>query len=108
MSNKPEIKDVAVPVSTNTDGSFNMLRATDEGVFYDTYRTVAEGQPLTGDGEVVHLTPDETKTYYNVETLYGSRPTVAKSGPAQVASKSYRDGYDRIFSKSKTESSTLN
>ena len=60
----------------------------------------AEGQPLH-DGAICL---DETKTrgLYNVVHEYRSptrKPPTAHSGPAMVASRQYKSGWDNIFGK---------
>jgi hypothetical protein len=53
---------------------------------------VEEGKPLRPDAEYVHL-EKRADGAYDCETLFGG------DGPGQVATESYRDGWDAIWGK---------
>lgn len=55
---------------------------------------LTEGRPIHGD--VVRLSPRDHPLLYDVETVYEA-PRAQGSGPAQVATGSYRRGWDRLF-----------
>lgn len=56
-----------------------------------------EGKPIPPRGEVVRLKPRAgMPRVCDVEVAYGG-DTEGRSGPAQVASKAYRDNWDAVF-----------
>lgn len=64
-----------------------------------------DGVPLPDHAEIVHLeAPDCTcDGWQAATTLYRpSERRTTESGPVQVATPAYRDGYDRIFGKQPT------
>lgn len=91
---KTEKTELAMITSTNEDGSFNLVRQSDEGVNLFTGRIIKDGQPISPDAEVVHLTP-RPDSLYDVKTLQAGN----RSGPAKVTTHAYRAGYDKIFKK---------
>lgn len=115
VAKKP--KDVVLVHSPTADGDgVNVLRARRQGLEVGTMRPLAEGRPI--HGEVVKLTPRaEMPLLYDVETevpppeqqdaaspdgaIPASEPreTRAASGPAQVASESYRRNWDAIWKR---------
>jgi len=62
-----------------------------------TLMPLREGQPIPEGSELVKITPGEDE-WHDVETLYRHE---SLSGPPQIATPAYRDGYDRIFGKQK-------
>ena len=113
MPKKP--KDVVLVHSPTADGGgVNVLRARQQGLELGTMRPLSEGRPI--QGEVVKLTPrSEMPLLYDVETelpaakqgdvAKGEEPVEQKdarasSGPAQVASDSYRRNWDAIWKRS--------
>jgi hypothetical protein len=73
-------------------------------------RPLRDGQPLAAGGEVVRLVerPD-VKCAYDVKVDYQApsatapaAPAPASRKPAQVATRAYRDSWDRTFQASKT------
>lgn len=66
-----------------------------------------EGKPIPDGAELVRLRPGDDEEWYDVESLYwredelqyAPAPEPVLSGPPQVATPAYRDGYDRIFGK---------
>jgi hypothetical protein len=112
VAKKP--KDVVLVHSPTPDGDgVNVLRARRQGLELGTMRPLAEGRPI--HGEVVKLTPrSEMPLLYDVETqlslaeagdaAQGESSDAAKasretSGPAQVASDSYRRNWDAIWKR---------
>ncbi len=84
-----------------------VLRARNDEVQIGEVRPLVEGQPITSD--VVRLKPRAGMPFLcDVETevaVSGPQPTPAqapqaRSGPAQVASRAYRDNWDTIWSRS--------
>lgn len=66
-----------------------------------TLAPMREGQPLSEGAELVKITPGEDDEWHDVETIYRHEPRAELSGPPQVATEAYREGYDRIFGKQK-------
>jgi hypothetical protein len=63
---------------------------------------VRDGVPLPSDAEIIELDNVNCTCghWQDITTLYGGGDKRATDGgPAQVATKEYRDGYDRIFGK---------
>lgn len=59
------------------------------------FRVAEEGEAIPPGSELVLLRPEQgADGGYDVAACY-------KSGPAQVATPKYREGYDRIFGKQK-------
>jgi hypothetical protein len=57
---------------------------------------VAEGSPMRPGEELVDISEDyDEDGWSDCESLY----TMPRSGPAQVATKAYCNGYERIFGK---------
>lgn len=68
-----------------------------ETVGFGTFTTVKDGQPIPEGVELIRVGAEDDDGWRDVTTLYGREPE--RSGPAQVATPAYRNGYDRIFSK---------
>lgn len=91
-------KDIAMVVNHNDDGSVNILRRdSDDNISYGTAQAVKDGQNLTGSKEVISMSEPDDNGISNVKTLYKPQGVRSTSGPAQVATKAYRDGWDGIF-----------
>ena len=108
-------KDLVLVHSPTPDGAgVNVLRARNESLEVGTMRPLEQGRPI--HGEVVRLTPREEMPYlYDAETEFVSKedgsaapekkPGVAPqaraaaTGPAQVASDSYRRNWDAIWKR---------
>jgi hypothetical protein len=106
-------KDIVLVHSPTPDGvGVNVLRARNEGLEVGTMRPLEHGRPI--HGEVVRLTPrTEMPMLYDVETelaapkqgdaVKDGTPAASASdraptsGPAQVASDSYRKNWDAIW-----------
>jgi hypothetical protein len=114
VSKKP--KDVVLVHGPTPDGAgVNVLRARKEGLELGTMRPLEHGRPI--HGEVVKLTPrTEMPMLYDVETTLPAPEQsgagtdakqapealvdrAAASGPAQVASDSYRKNWDAIWKR---------
>jgi hypothetical protein len=54
-----------------------------------------DGDPIPEGAEIIRAGPEDDDGWRDVTTIYGEQRT----GPAQVASPQYREGYDRIFGK---------
>jgi hypothetical protein len=108
-------KDVVLVHSPTPDGDgVNVLRARRQGLELGTMRPLTEGRPI--HGEVVKLTPrSEMPMLYDVETelpqpgqgeaakdapaTRAEEARASSSGPAQVASDSYRRNWDAIWKR---------
>ena len=104
--------DVALVHGVTEDGAgLRLLRSRPDRLEQAVLRGVKEGQPLVG--ELVRLRPRKgSPLLWDVETLYDQReqkkpaesPQAARSGPAQVATDTYRRNWDAVFrSRSKPE-----
>lgn len=56
------------------------------------YEPAKEGEPLKPGADLMSVSNECRDGWHDVEVLY-------RSGPAQVATPAYREGYDRIFGK---------
>lgn len=63
-----------------------------------TLTPLVHGRPIPEGSELVRVTPGEDE-WHDVETIYRHDPRAELSGPPQVATPAYKDGYDRIFGK---------
>ena len=93
--------DIALACGPTDDGEgVRILRRRREALELGELRALKEGQPI--HGEVVRLRPrGDHPRLLDVEVLL-PRPTEAPGaetgrGPAQVATESYRDNWERIF-----------
>jgi len=112
-------KDLVLVHSPTADGvGVNVLRARKEGLEVGTMRPLEHGRPI--HGEVVNLTPRaEMPHLYDAETEFAApegqnvaaegKPAeapadrTATTGPAQVASDSYRRNWDAIWKRPATK-----
>jgi hypothetical protein len=89
----PKKTDVARVLATSPDGHKVVMRERDGELSIGALCPhVEEGKPLAPGREYVHLEPREDGAF-DVESLYGG------DGPAQVATESYRSGWDAIWGK---------
>ena len=76
-------------------GSYAALRRDPDGSENGVVvRQGGDGAPLLPGTEIASISSADDEGWHDVETLY-------RSGPAQVATPQYREGYDRIFGKAK-------
>jgi hypothetical protein len=97
-----KIRDVAMIVDRTEDNEgFQILRrrSEDAPVELGTMRPLREGKPI--DGEVVSLRQRRDLPFlYDVKTEMADESRRATSdGPAQVATKEYRKGWDAIWGR---------
>ena len=110
---KPD-EDVVVlgPPTPDGDG-VRVLRARNDRLEAGELRALEEGRPVTG--EIVKLEPRkddpricDVRESWRPPARASASPSpptpttpTKKKGPAQVASDAYRDGWDKVFDKSK-------
>lgn len=63
-------------------------------VEYGTMKDPEYGRPMAPNSELIRVGARDEDGWHDVTVLYSNR-----SGPAQVATPQYREGYDRIFGK---------
>ncbi len=86
---------------TDDGEGVHVLRAREDRLETGEVRPLKEGQPLLS-GEVVKLVPRAQSRVCDVEVLAkvgagNAAKTPAQVGPAQVATRAYRESWDRIF-----------
>ncbi len=92
-------EDVLLPHAVTEDGQgLHVLRKRGEAVEAGVVRAVRDGQPLHGD--LVRLSHREGTPLFDVEVLHTTR-TLGR--PPQVATKKFRDGWDRVFGGEHTD-----
>lgn len=92
----PAGTDVVVLGPPTPDGEgVRVIRAREERIETGELRALREGKPITG--EVVSLEPrKDNPQICDVRSSY--KPDAeSRKGPAQVATKSYRENWDEIF-----------
>lgn len=95
---EPRVEDVILPHARTDDGEgLHVLRKRGETIEVGTIRAMREGQPL--HGELVSLAHREGTPLFDVSVLHDARPASARGRPPKVATRAFRDGWDRIFSK---------
>lgn len=104
-SGRPESKDVVLLGPPTADGAgVHVVRAREQRLEVGELRALEQGRPIRGD--VVTLAPrkdtpricDVTDSYTPPSSAALS-PQKATKGPAQVATKAYRDNWDEVFSR---------
>ena len=88
--------DVLLPGPPGPDGSVPFIHYREDGVFLGKLSPLRHGKTMSGPP--VELHKHEDRPGYWVE-WHGEKPVGA--GPAMVNSKSYKKGWDEIFSKEK-------
>jgi hypothetical protein len=95
--------DVAIVCGVSDDGqSLDIIRKRGERIEAGTVRRLEQGKPI--HGEVVRLRPREQfPMICDVEVEVPSRmqPALSNSGPAQVATETYRKNWDAIYGSRK-------
>jgi len=98
----PKGEDVLLLHSPTEDGEgIRVLRARENRIETGEVRAMKEGKPLVG-GEIVKLAPREgAPQVCDVEVVQKLEPVRDgvrdSTKPAQVATRAYRDSWDRIF-----------
>lgn len=90
-------EDVVLLHGPTDDGAgVRVLRAREGRIEAGVVRPLEEGKPIA-QGEVVKLTPRQgAPALCDVEVQYAPP---ARSKPVQVATKAYRDSWERIFER---------
>ncbi len=96
--------DVVLMHGPTDDGAGSkVLRARPGRIEAGEVRPMTEGRPLTPGGEVVRLERRaDARGLFDVHVDYkvpekNGAPSNAMTGPAQVATRAYRDSWDRTF-----------
>lgn len=116
-SSAESAEDVVVAVGRTADQrGYQVVRARQDRIEAGEMRPVEQGKPL--QGELVRLKPrKETPHVCDVETLMkapapvgrqSSSPDKPRSGPAQVATATYRKNWDMIWKQNSRGSSEWN
>ncbi len=102
---KPK-NDVVVLGPPTADGAgVHVIRARNEQLEAGELRTLKEGKPVVG--EVVSLEPrPDNPRICDVRESY--RPSAPKKGPAQVATREYRENWDEVFGRKPQKRTDLN
>lgn len=107
---KPEGgEDVVLLGPPTADGEgLHVLRAREQRLEAGELRSIEEGKPL--QGELVTLAPRESnprvcdvKDSYRPPGLPPPSARRALKGPAQVATKEYRNNWDEVFGRSRRD-----
>jgi hypothetical protein len=101
--------DVVLLAGPTEDGEgIRVVRARDERLETGEVRPLKEGRPL-GAGEIVKLAPRPgmPRICDVVEVVAKIEPGERGSGPPKVATKAYRESWERIFG-APADPSTLN
>ena len=103
-------QDVMLVHGRTDDGSLKVLRAREDRVEIGCVSPLQEGKPI--HGEIVRLKPrKDMPMICDVESQLDCRPNVTRElgahrdrpGPAQVASETYRENWDRIWKRPAAE-----
>lgn len=86
-------------------GGLAYVRHRNDGLEVGKARIVRDGQPMSPSEELVALTPQEGSPWLDVDG--GVEVAADRSGPAQVATASYRAGWDVLWGSDK-KNSTMN
>ncbi len=94
----------------NESGEMAVLRARDNKIEAGLVKPVSEGEPISG--EIVKLTPREQFPLLcdvevqvpagTVNAVGGSDASRSHKGPAQVATKAYRENWDSIWPRARS------
>ena len=98
-------RDVVFVYGHEESGDYGVIRKRDDRVELGRIRPVRDGEPI--HSELVRLSPrSEHGQLFDVEVLHDAssaesreraRSEAAVSGPSRVATRAYRDSWDRIF-----------
>jgi len=104
--------DVAIVCGVSDDGQgVEIIRKRGERIEAGTVRRLEQGKPI--HGEVVRLRPREhfpmiCDVEVEVPAQRTGEPFAVSSGPAQVATETYRKNWDAIYGRGKKQRSMLN
>ncbi|HSO34787.1 MAG TPA: hypothetical protein VLT33_19770 [Labilithrix sp.] len=96
--------DVVLLGPPTADGAgVHVIRARDERIEAGELRAIQEGRPIVG--EIVTLKPRESNPHicdvtdsFSVQAASPAPPAqLGHKGPAKVATRAYREGWDEIF-----------
>ena len=106
-SPKP-LRDVAAVCGKDERGVHILRRRSDDGpIEAGIVQPLEEGKPITG--EVISLEQRQDLPFlFDVTTEIDPSAARANGGPAQVATDSYRRGWDAIWGRRTTRSTGLN
>jgi hypothetical protein len=98
--------DVVFLGPPTADGAgVHVIRARDERLETGELRNLEEGRPIMG--EIVTLQPrKENPRICDVKDSY--LPPQRMKGPAQVATKAYRENWDEVFARRSKNTADLN
>jgi len=110
-SSPPGDHDVALVCGVSGDGQgVDIIRKRGDRIETGTVRRLEQGKPI--HGEVVRLRQREnTPLLYDVEVEIPAPAhavTAPSSGPAQVATESYRKNWDAVYGRPRKPGSLLN
>ena len=88
---------------TADGGGVHVLRARNEQLEAGELRSIKEGKPIVGEIVSLEPRPDNPRICDVRESYRPSAEGGPKKGPAQVATKEYRDNWDEVFGKKKNE-----
>lgn len=101
---RPATDVVLIGPPTADGAGVHVIRARDERLEAGELRALREGRPITG--EIVTLKPRESNPSvcdvtdsYSAPAASTAAPSaqLAHKGPAKVATRAYREGWDEIF-----------
>lgn len=104
-------QDVALVYGVSGDGQgLDIIRKRGDRIETGTVRRLEEGKPI--HGEVVRLRQrEQAPLLYDVEVEVPAPEQMAQqpsSGPAQVATESYRKNWDAVYGRNRKAGSLLN
>jgi hypothetical protein len=103
-------EDVALVCGVSEDGQgLDIIRKRGERIETGTVRRLEQGKPI--HGEVVRLRPrEQTPLVCDVEVELRPQESApaALSGPAQVATETYRKNWDAIYGRNRKSGSLMN
>lgn len=104
---EPKQDVVLLGPPTADGGGVHVLRARKDQLEAGELRPVQEGKPLSG--ELLSLAPrKDNPRILDVKGSYVQNALPSLKGPAQVATKAYRDNWDEVFSSGATSPRDLN
>jgi hypothetical protein len=92
MNEKTDNDTVTMGPQIAADGTRLGLRQRGSALEEVHVVPLVDGRPMSEDGEILSLSHRQGDVYDVIDSYKTTR-----SGPAQVATKAYRTGYDRIF-----------